>query len=151
MMTITGTQIDKYCLLVAAIIKYGHLSPSLGEPAGETEKEEPLYTSLAHFLNFFWLSLHQSDLVSTSVVPETKIIYTSHITGLFPAISGKAPGQNWEKMINLTAKLGEINDIEHNKGSKIYPQVILDCIMPSIPLKHKCLSIILIWFIVSHK
>ena len=54
-------------------------------------------------------------------------------------------------MINLTAKLGEINDIEHNKGSKIYPQnqVILDCIMPTIPLKHKCLSIFLIWLIVS--
>ena len=35
----------------------------------------------------------------------------------------------------------------------IYPQnqVILDCIMSSIPLKHKCLSIILIWVIVSHK
>ena len=50
----------------------------------------------------------------------------------------KAPGQNWEKMIDLTAKLGEINDIEHNKGSKIYPQnpVILDCIMPTIPFKH---------------
>ena len=31
-------------------------------------------------------------------------------------------------MIALTSKLGEINDIEHNKGSKIYPQnqVILD-------------------------
>ena len=40
----------------------------------------------------------------------------------------KAPGQNWEKMINLTSKLGEINGIEHYKGSKIYPQnqVILD-------------------------
>ena len=34
----------------------------------------------------------------------------------------KAPGQNWEKMINLTSKLGEIYDIEHNKGSEIYPQ-----------------------------
>ena len=57
-------------------------------------------------------------------------------------------------MIDLS-KLGEINDIEHNKGSKIYPQnqneVILDCIMPSILLKHKCLSIILIWVIDSHK
>ena len=65
----------------------------------------------------------------------------------------KAPGQNWGKMINLTSKLGEINDIEHNKGSKIYPQnqVILDCNMPSIPLKHICLSIILIWvmFLIS--
>ena len=50
-------------------------------------------------------------------------------------------------MIDLTSKLGEINNKEHNKGSKIYPQnqVILDCIMPSIPLKHKCSSIILIW------
>ena len=52
----------------------------------------------------------------------------------------KAPGQYWEKMIDLTSKLGEINDIEHNKGSEIYPQnqVILDCFMSSIPLKHKC-------------
>ena len=58
----------------------------------------------------------------------------SVITGLFPAIWEEAPGQNWEKMIDLTSKLGEINDIEHNKGSKIYPQhqVILDCIMQSI-------------------
>ena len=61
-------------------------------------------------------------------------------------------------MIDFTAKLGEIlNDIEHNKGSKIsgkiYPQnqVILDCIMPIISLKHECLSIILIWVIVSNK
>ena len=55
-------------------------------------------------------------------------------------------------MIELTSKLGEFNDMEHNKDSKIYPQnqVILDCIMSSIPLKHKCLSIILILVIVSH-
>ena len=61
----------------------------------------------------------------------------------------KAPGQNWEKMIYLASKLGEINDIEQ----QAYPrnQFILDCIMPSIPLNHKCLSIILIWVIVSHK
>ena len=34
---------------------------------------------------------------------------------------------------------------------KIYPQnqVILDCIMPSISLKHKCLSIILSMFLVN--
>ena len=56
-------------------------------------------------------------------------------------------------MIDLTAKLGEVNDIEHNMGSKInlQNQVILDCIVPTIPLKHKCLCIILIWVIVSHK
>ena len=48
----------------------------------------------------------------------------------------KAPGHNWGKMIDLTAKLGEINEIEHIKGSKIYPQnqVILDCIMPTYNL-----------------
>ena len=57
----------------------------------------------------------------------------------------KAFGQNWEKMIDLASKLGEINDIEHSKGSKIFPQnqAILDC-MQSIPLKQKCTSIILI-------
>ena len=56
-------------------------------------------------------------------------------------------------MIDLISKMGEINDIEHNKGSKIYPQnqVILDCIMSSIAFKHKCLNIILIWVSVSHK
>ena len=56
-------------------------------------------------------------------------------------------------MIDLTSKYGEINDIEHIKGSKIYPQyqVILDFIMSSIPLKNNRLSIILIWVIVSHK
>ena len=72
---------------------------------------------------------------------------------LFPAILGKGPWPKLGKMIVLTSKLGEVNDMEHKKGSKIYPQnqVILDCIMPSIPLKHKCLSIILIWVIDSHK
>ena len=65
----------------------------------------------------------------------------------------KAPGQNLEKNDRPNIKIGRNNAIEHNKGSKIHPQnqVILDCIMPSIPLKHKCLSIILIWVIVSHK
>ena len=78
--------------------------------------------------------------------------YMGRDQGLFQQIWEKAPGQNWDKKINLTSKFGEINDIEHYKGSKIYPQnqVILDCIMPSIPLKHKCLSIILIWASVSH-
>ena len=76
------------------------------------------------------------------------------LTGLFPAILEKGLWSKLgKKMSDLTSKLGEINDIEHNKGSKIYPQnqVILDCIMPSIPLKHKWLRIILIWVIVSHK
>ena len=54
--------------------------------------------------------------------------------GLFSAILGKGPWPKLGKMIDLTSKLGEINDIEHNKDSKIYPQnqVILDCIMPSV-------------------
>ena len=67
------------------------------------------------------------------------------VQGFFKQFWEKAPGQNWEKIIDLLSKMGEINDIEYNKGSKIYPQnqVILDCIMSSIPLKHKCFSIIM--------
>ena len=42
------------------------------------------------------------------------------LTGLFPAILGKGPCLNLEKMIYLTSKLGEINDIEHNKGNKTW-------------------------------
>ena len=60
--------------------------------------------------------------------------------GFFQQFWEKAPGQIWEKMIDLTKKLGEINSIDHNKGNKLYPQnqVILDCIiiMTTIPLKH---------------
>ena len=37
---------------------------------------------------------------------------------LFQQFWEKDPGQNREKMIDFKAKLGEINDIEHNKGSK---------------------------------
>ena len=75
------------------------------------------------------------------------------LSGLFPAILGKGPWPKLGKMIDLTSKLGKIDDTEHKKGSKIYPQnqVILDCIMSSIPLRHKRLSIILIQDIVSHK
>ena len=40
------------------------------------------------------------------------------LQGLFQQVWEKAPGQNWEKKIDLTSKLGEINDIEHYKGSK---------------------------------
>ena len=94
-----------------------------------------------HFLAYCLKFAHHSILIL-------------HIeAGPFPTILGKGPWPKLGKMIDLTSKLGEINDIEHYKGSKIYPQnqVILDCIMPSIPLKHKYLSIILIWVIVSHK
>ena len=61
--------------------------------------------------------------------------------GFFQQFWEKAAGQNWGKMINLTSKLGEINNIEQIMGSKIYPQnqVVLDCITQSIRLKHKCL------------
>ena len=54
------------------------------------------------------------------------------ISGLYPAIWEKAPGHNWEKIIDLMSKLGKIIDIKHNYGSKIYPknQVILHCFKP---------------------
>ena len=67
---------------------------------------------------------------------------------VFSSNFGKRPlGKTGKKVIDLTAKLGEINDIKHNKGSKLYPQnqVTLDCIMPTIPLNHTYLSILLIW------
>ena len=35
-------------------------------------------------------------------------------SGLYPAILGKASGQNWEKMINLVSKLGKIIDTKHS-------------------------------------
>ena len=68
------------------------------------------------------------------------ICFSSENQGFFQQFWEKAPGQNLEKIIDLTAKLGEIKDIEPNKDSKIYPQnqVILDYIMQTIPLKHKC-------------
>ena len=66
----------------------------------------------------------------------TQQVSTRNMQGFFQQFWEKAFGQNWEKMTDLTSKFGEINAIKHNKGSKIYPQnqVILDCIMPSIPL-----------------
>ena len=59
-------------------------------------------------------------------------------SGPFPAILGKGPWPKLGKKIDLTSKFGEINNIEHYKSNKIYTQnpVILDRIMPSIPLKH---------------
>ena len=43
-------------------------------------------------------------------------IFIKEIQCFFQQFWEKALGQNWEKIINLTSKLGEINDIEHNKG-----------------------------------
>ena len=39
-----------------------------------------------------------------------------------PAVLGKGPWPKLGKIIDLTTKWGEINDIEQNKGTKIYPQ-----------------------------
>ena len=39
--------------------------------------------------------------------------------GFFQQFWEKAPGQNWEKMIDLTSKLGEIKDIEHNSITRV--------------------------------
>ena len=61
----------------------------------------------------------------------------------------KAPGRNWEKMIDLTSKLGKINNTKHYNGCKIYPQN--QFIFRLFHAKYKCLSIILILVIVSHK
>ena len=60
--------------------------------------------------------------------------------GFFQQFWEKVPGGNWEKMIDLTSKIGEISDRTSNPQN----QVILDWIMSSIPLKQKRLIIILI-------
>ena len=73
-----------------------------------------LYTLAQEYL------LDNSQNIITSVF--AALYQQVRTSGLSQQIWEKAPGQNWEKMINLTSKLGEINDIEHNKGSKIYPQ-----------------------------
>ena len=99
-----------------------------------------------------YLAQYFSDIIHALI--QRRETEGSEPLGLFPAILRKARlARIGKKMIDLKSKLGEINDIEHNKGSKTFPpnQVILEVIMPSIPLKYKCLSIILIWVIVSHK
>ena len=89
----------------------------------------------------------QSHTADQAIVPQ------GQDSRAFSSNFRKRPWPKLGKNDDLTSKLGKINDIEQNKGSKIYPQnqVILDRIMPSIPLKHKFLSIILIWVNVSHK
>ena len=56
----------------------------------------------------------------------------------FSSNFGKRPHAKIGKKDRLNIKIYQINNIEHYKGSKIYPQnqVILDYIMPSIPLKY---------------
>ena len=49
-------------------------------------------------------------------------LWCDSVQGFFQQFREKAPGQNWEKVIDLTSKLGEINDTEHNKGSKTYEE-----------------------------
>ena len=111
------------------------------------------YFSMDGTLDGEILRYGQSFYISTMPEEGGNVSIPITLSGLFPAILGNGPWPKLGKMIDLKAKLREIKGIEHNKGSKIYPQnqVILDCIMPTIPLKHKCLSIILIWVIVSHK
>ena len=116
-----------------------------------TEKRPFPYNSFCKnypFITWFTYSMVYSYGRQIQCYKETALyFYTSLLPyrppyqGFFQQFWEKVPGQNWGKMIDLTSKLGEINDIEHNKGSKIYPQnqVILDCIMSSIPFEHKCL------------
>ena len=66
------------------------------------------------------------------------------LAGLYPAILEKGTWPNLGEIINYMSKLGKINDIKHNNGSKIYPknQAFFSLLyMPST-------SIILIWVIV---
>ena len=60
---------------------------------------------------------------------------TDNVKTVYPTTNKVCGG--YKNRLNI--KIGRINGIEHNKGSKIYPQnqVILDWFIPSIPLKQK--------------
>ena len=64
----------------------------------------------------------------TNILARICKIYIS-IGRAFSSNFWKRPKLGKKKSTFKTSKLGEIDDIEHNKGSKIYPQnqVILDC------------------------
>ena len=68
-----------------------------------------------------WVSLLVQLWELSGFLPLTKM-YTMYnvvsLKGFFQQFWEKARGQNREKMMDFTSKLGEINDIEHNKGSK---------------------------------
>ena len=49
-------------------------------------------------------------------IENINILGSNRTQGFSQQFWEKAPAQNWEKMIDLTANLGEIYDIEHNKG-----------------------------------
>ena len=61
-------------------------------------------------------------LIISITIIGTAFFQLFSISGPFPAILGKSPWPKLGKMIDLASKLGENNDIEHYKGSKIYPQ-----------------------------
>ena len=93
----------------------------------------------------FSLSALGRDSNQSGWVPKLYLFvcFCDNLQGLFQQFWGKAPDQNWEKMINVTPKLGEINNIEHNKGSKIYPQnqVILDFLIVLCQAYHLTTSV----------
>ena len=102
------------------------------------------YLSIADFIkiNFLKKNLKNLPSVSNSLKPNkmSGLISVHIVSWLWE----KGPWLKLGKNDQLNVKFGEIYDVEYNKGSKICPQnqVILDCIMPSIRLKHKCLSTI---------
>ena len=44
--------------------------------------------------------------------------YNLYVVRAFPAVLGKGPWPKLGKMIDFSSKLGEIQDIKHNKGEK---------------------------------
>ena len=65
------------------------------------------------------MALVNEAICQSTDMPSFYPKYSDTVQGFFQQFWERAPGQNWEKLIDLTTKLGEINDIEHNKGSKI--------------------------------
>ena len=80
----------------------------------ETESTKNSCASLCHF----GYLLHREAAMVEKILHKN-VKASAACQGLFQQFWEKAPVQIWEKMIDLTSKLGEINEIEHYKGSKI--------------------------------
>ena len=63
-------------------------------------------------------------LMGKKIFYAQKFCLSNPVQDIFQQFWEKAPGHNWEKMIDLTSKLGKIHDIEHNKGGKYSHEIM---------------------------
>ena len=92
---------------------------------------DPTLEEVITIIHLIWV---QENLCKTATLKNTSYWF-SRLIRAFSSNYWKRPLAKLGKMINLTSKLGEINGINIIRV-EMDPQnqVILDCIMPSIPL-----------------